>query len=215
MSLPVDRAWAVVVAGGSGSRFGGPKQFAALGGRPVVEWSLETARKICDGVVLVLPPGTPGEWGSVLVATGGATRSDSVRAGLDAVPDGVEVIVVHDAARPLAREELWKAVVEAVEAGADGAIPACAVTDTIKKKTPDGMLVTLERSELVAVQTPQAFRAEAIKRALAGGGQATDDAALVEAAGGQVVLVDGDPRNIKVTTPTDLLVAEALIKELP
>lgn len=204
-----------MVAGGTGSRFGGPKQFAALAGRPLVEWSLETARKSCDGVVLVLPPGTPGEWGSALVVTGGATRSDSVRAGLGAVPDGVEVIVVHDAARPLAGEMLWKAVVEAVEAGADGAIPACPVTDTIKKRTSDGELVTLERSELVAVQTPQAFRAEAIKRAHAGGGQATDDAALVEAAGGRVLLVDGDPGNIKVTTPTDLVVAEALIKERP
>jgi len=202
-----------VVAGGSGSRFGGPKQFAALAGRPLVEWSLETARKLCDGVVLVLPPGTPGEWGSAVVVSGGETRSDSVRAGLDAVPDGVEVIVVHDAARPLAGEALWEAVVAAVEAGADGAVPACAVTDTIKRKTVEGALVTLERSELVAVQTPQAFRAEAIKRAHAGGGQATDDAALVEAADGQVVLVEGDPRNIKVTTPTDLLVAEALIKE--
>ena len=202
-----------MVAGGSGSRFGGPKQFAALAGRPLVEWSLETARKLCDGVVLVLPPGTPGEWGSAVVVSGGETRSDSVRAGLDAVPDGVEVIVVHDAARPLAGEALWEAVVAAVEAGADGAVPACAVTDTIKRKTVEGALVTLERSELVAVQTPQAFRAEAIKRAHAGGGQATDDAALVEAAGGLVVLVDGDPRNIKVTTPTDLLVAEALIKE--
>lgn len=205
----------MVVAGGTGSRFGGPKQFAALAGRPLVEWSLETARKFCDGVVLVLPPGTPGEWGSTLVVTGGATRSDSVRAGLDAVPDGVEMIVIHDAARPLAAEALWKAVLEAVEAGADGAIPACPVTDTIKKKTSDGVLVTLERSELVAVQTPQAFRAEAIKQAHAGGGQATDDAALVEAAGGRVVLVDGDPHNIKVTTPTDLLVAEALIEERP
>ena len=202
-----------MVAGGSGSRFGGPKQFAALAGRPLVEWSLETARKLCEGVVLVLPPGTPGEWGSAVVVSGGETRSDSVRAGLDAVPDGVEVIVVHDAARPLAGEALWEAVVAAVEAGADGAVPACAVTDTIKRKTVEGALVTLERSELVAVQTPQAFRAEAIKQAHAGGGQATDDAALVEAAGGQVVLVDGDPRNIKVTTPTDLLLAEALIKE--
>ncbi|HET7522552.1 MAG TPA: 2-C-methyl-D-erythritol 4-phosphate cytidylyltransferase [Acidimicrobiales bacterium] len=213
MSLPVDRAWAVVVAGGSGSRFGGPKQFAALAGRPLVEWSLETARKFCDGVVLVLPPGTPGEWGSALVVTGGETRSDSVRAGLAAVPDGVDMIVVHDAARPLAGEALWQAVLEAVEAGADGAIPACPVTDTIKKRTSDGVLVTLERSELVAVQTPQAFRAGAIKQAHAGGGHATDDAALVEAAGGRVVLVEGDPRNIKVTTTTDLLVAEALIKE--
>ena len=204
-----------MVAGGTGSRFGGPKQFAALGGRPLVEWSLEAARKLCDGVVLVLPPGTPGEWGAALVVTGGPTRSDSVRAGLDAVPDGVDVIVVHDAARPLARQELWKAVIAEVQSGADGAIPGCGVTDTVKKKTAEGALVTLERSELFAVQTPQAFRAEALKQAHATGAHATDDAALVEAAGGQVVLVEGDPRNIKVTTPTDLLVAEALLKDGP
>ena len=213
MPLPVDGVWAVVVAGGSGTRFGGPKQFASLSGRPLLDWSLGTARKVCSGVVLVLPPGTPGGWEADRVVTGGATRSESVRRGLAAVPDGVEVVVVHDAARPLAREELWKAVVAAVEAGADGAIPACAVTDTIKKKTPEGGVITLDRSELVAVQTPQAFRAQAIKDAHAGGADATDDAALIEAAGGRVVIVEGDHRNIKVTTPTDLVVAQALMED--
>lgn len=205
----------MVVAGGSGTRFGGPKQFASLAGRPLLEWSLATARNVCTGVVLVLPPGTPGGWEADRIVTGGATRSESVRSGLAVVPDGVEVIVVHDAARPLASEELWKAVVAAVEAGADGAIPACAVTDTIKKKTPEGGVITLNRSELVAVQTPQAFRAQALKEAHRSEADSTDDAALIEAAGGTVVLVDGDHRNIKVTTPTDLLVAQALMEDQP
>lgn len=205
--------WAVVVAGGAGTRFGGPKQFATLAGRPLVEWSLERARENCAGVVLVLPEGTPGDWGVDTVVAGGATRSESVRAGLAAVPDVADVIVVHDAARPLAGEALWKAVIDAVDRGADGAIPACPVTDTIKKKTPEGAVVTVDRSDLFAVQTPQAFRADALKEAHAGGADATDDAALVEAAGGRVVLVDGDPHNIKVTASADLLVAEALIKE--
>lgn len=205
--------WAVVVAGGAGTRFGGPKQFATLAGRPLVEWSLEKARENCAGVVLVLPEGTPGDWGVDTVVAGGATRSESVRAGLAAVPDVADVIVVHDAARPLAGEALWKAVIDAVDRGADGAIPACPVTDTIKKKTPEGAVVTVDRSDLFAVQTPQAFRADALKEAHAGGADATDDAALVEAAGGRVVLVDGDPHNIKVTASADLLVAEALIKE--
>lgn len=205
--------WAVVVAGGTGSRFGGPKQFAALAGRPLVEWSLDAARGSCSGIVLVLPPGTPGDWDADRLVTGGATRSASVRAGLDAVPDTVDVIVVHDAARPLAGAALWKAVVTAVVDGAEGAIPACAVTDTIKKKTADGALVTLDRSELFAVQTPQAFRAGVLKEAHASEEDATDDAALVEAAGGAVVLVEGDPHNIKITTTTDLLVAETLVKE--
>ena len=212
MPLPVDAAWAVVVAGGTGTRFGGPKQFATLAGRPLLEWSLETARKVCDGVVLVLPKGTPGKWDADRVVVGGATRSESVRAGLDAVPDGVEVIVVHDAARPLAGEALWKAVIDAVVGGADGAVPVCPVTDTIKEKTGDGAVVTLDRSRLVAVQTPQAFRAVALKDAHAGGDVATDDSALIEAAGGRIALVDGDPRNLKVTSPTDLLVAEALLR---
>jgi len=211
--VPVDGVWAVVVAGGTGSRFGGPKQFATLAGRPLVEWSLDTARKLCEGVVLVLPGGTPGEWDADRVVSGGLTRSASVRAGLAAVPDGADVIVVHDAARPLAGEALWKAVIDAVEEGADGAIPACPLTDTIKRKTPQGVVVTLDRSELFAVQTPQAFRAQALKEAHAGGDDATDDAALVEAAGGRVALIDGERHNIKVTTPTDLLVAEALSKE--
>lgn len=205
--------WAVIVAGGTGARFGGPKQFATLAGRPLIDWSLDTARNHCAGVVLVLPRGTPGDWDADRVVTGGPTRSASVRSGLSAVPDGVDVIVVHDAARPLAGAGLWKAVIDAVEAGADGAIPACPVTDTIKKKTEQGAVVTVDRTELFAVQTPQAFRAQALKEAHAGGADATDDAALVESAGGRVVLVDGDPHNIKVTTPTDLLVAEALIKE--
>lgn len=205
--------WAVVVAGGAGTRFGGPKQFATLAGRPLVEWSLERARENCAGVVLVLPEGTPGDWGVDTVVAGGATRSESVRAGLAAVPDVADVIVVHDAARPLAGAALWKAVIDAVDNGADGAIPACPVTDTIKKKTPEGAVVTVDRSDLFAVQTPQAFRADALKEAHAGGADATDDAALVEAAGGRVVLVDGDPHNIKVTASADLLVAEALIKE--
>ena len=203
----------MVVAGGTGTRFGGPKQFAILAGRPLVEWSLDIARELCAGVVLVLPAGTPGDWKADRVVSGGLSRSASVRAGLAAVPDTADVIVVHDAARPLAGAGLWKAVIEAVDQGADGAIPACAVTDTIKRKTTGGAVVTLDRSELFAVQTPQAFRGRALKEAHAGGGDATDDAALVEAAGGLVIFVDGDPHNIKVTTPTDLFVAEALIKE--
>jgi len=204
-------AWAIVVAGGTGSRFGAPKQFADLGGRPLVVWSLETARQACDGVVLVVPAGSPSNsWAADRVVAGGATRSASVRAGLAAVPDDADIIAVHDAARPLARAGLWAAVLGAVEAGADGAIPASPVVDTVKEVGPDGHLVTLDRSRLVAVQTPQAFRAELLRRAHRAGSDATDDAALVEAAGGRVVLVEGPPDNIKVTSPSDLILAAAL-----
>jgi 2-C-methyl-D-erythritol 4-phosphate cytidylyltransferase len=204
-------AWAIVVAGGTGSRFGAPKQFADLGGRPLVAWSLETARHACDGVVLVVPPDSPSNpWAAERVVPGGATRSASVRAGLAAVPDDADIIAVHDAARPLARLALWTAVLGAVKAGADGAIPASAVVDTVKEVGPDGHLVTLDRSRLVAVQTPQAFRAELLRRAHRAGSDATDDAALVEAAGGRVMLVEGPPDNLKVTSPSDLILAAAL-----
>lgn len=208
-------AWAVVVAGGSGSRFGGPKQFAELAGRSLIERSLEAAREACAGVVLVVPGERLAEpdpgWKADALVAGGRTRSESVRAGLAAVPGTAGVIAVHDAARPLARPELWRAVIDAVVGGADAAIPAAPVTDTVKEVGSDGHLVTLDRSRLVAVQTPQAFRAEILKLVHADGGEATDDAALVEAAGGRVQLVAGPRDNIKITCPEDLLVATALL----
>ncbi|MGH9056711.1 MAG: 2-C-methyl-D-erythritol 4-phosphate cytidylyltransferase [Acidimicrobiales bacterium] len=207
----VVEAWAVVVAGGTGTRFGSPKQFADLGGRPLVAWCLEAAREVCDGVVLVVPAGGGREdWDADAVVAGGPSRSESVRCGLAAVPPTVEIVVVHDAARPLARPELWRAVIEVVAGGADAAVPAVPLTDTVKEVRLDGHLVTLDRTRLVAVQTPQAFCARALRTAHEGGGQATDDAALIEALGGRVVLVEGVAGNIKVTSPSDLIVAEAL-----
>ena len=155
------------------------------------------------------PPGgaSPGARPQIIVTAGGATRSESVRAGIAATPGDAAVIVVHDAARPLATGALFAAVAAAVAAGADGAVPAVAVTDTIRH-TDDG---PLDRSRLRAVQTPQAFRADALRHAHAAGGEATDDATLVESAGGSVHLVTGDPDNLKITTPGDLEVAEALL----
>ncbi|MHB8662611.1 MAG: IspD/TarI family cytidylyltransferase [Acidimicrobiales bacterium] len=193
------RVWAIVVAAGSGSRFGGSKQDALLGDKPVVAWSVEAARAACDGVVLVVPAGASGG------VEGGATRSESVRRGLAAVPDDVEVIVVHDAVRPLAGPALFAAAIDAVRAGADAAVCAVPVTDTIR-----GLHGAIERDGLVAVQTPQAFRASALRAAHAAGDSATDDATLVERAGGVVVTVPGDPRNIKITHAHDLAVAAAL-----
>jgi len=205
--------WAVVVAAGSGQRFGGPKQFTPLRGRPLVQWSVEAARAVADGVVLVLPPDRAGapDFGADVVVPGGDSRTASVRAGLDAVPPSAEVVVVHDGARPLASVELFRAVVAAVRAGADAAVPALAMGDTLKRVESDTVLATVERDGLVAVQTPQAFRAEVLRRAHAGGAEATDDAALVEALGATVRIVPGDPRNLKVTTTADLAVAEALV----
>jgi 2-C-methyl-D-erythritol 4-phosphate cytidylyltransferase len=208
--------WAVLVAGGSGVRFGGPKQFAVLGGTRVVDRALAVARAACDGVVLVLndPDSWDGDRPEGVVA-GGATRAESVRAGLAAVPADADVVVVHDAARPLATVVLYAAVVAAVRAGADGAIPGVEVTDTLKRVDgtcePSVVVGTVDRAGLVAVQTPQAFRAEVLRAAHASGGDATDDAALVETHGGKVVIVSGDPRNLKLTGPRDLVVATALL----
>jgi 2-C-methyl-D-erythritol 4-phosphate cytidylyltransferase len=209
--------WAIVVAGGSGSRFGDtvPKQFLELAGLRVIDWALAAAGAACDGVVAVLPATHLDAALTVGVTTvaGGDSRSASVRAGLAAVPDAAAVIVVHDAARPLADTALFARVVAAVRAGADGAVPGVPVPDTIKRVDPSGERVveTLDRAALRAIQTPQAFAATALRAAHAGGGDATDDAALVEAAGGRVVVVDGDPGNLKVTGPDDLVRAEAVL----
>jgi 2-C-methyl-D-erythritol 4-phosphate cytidylyltransferase len=205
----VGSVWAIVVAGGGGLRFGGPKQFEDLLGRRVLDWSVAAARDACDGVVVVVPADRVTD-GTV---AGGPTRSASVRAGLAAVPADAEIVVVHDAARPLAGADLFERTVAAVRGGADAAIPGVPVTDTVKQVEDGRVVATVDRSRLVAVQTPQAFRAAVLRRAHAGDPDATDDASLVEALGGRVVVVDGDPRNLKLTSPDDLLVARALLAE--
>jgi 2-C-methyl-D-erythritol 4-phosphate cytidylyltransferase / 2-C-methyl-D-erythritol 2,4-cyclodiphosphate synthase len=213
----------VVVAAGSGQRFGGRKQFETVAGRPIVAWSVDAARSVCDGVVLVVPadvasalagPAAPAHdaHGADAVVAGGATRAASVRAGLAAVPLDADVIVVHDGARPLASPALFRAVVGAVAGGAEGAVPALAVADTVKKVDGTAVVETLARAGLMAVQTPQAFRAATLRRAHADAPDGTDDASVVEAAGATVRVVPGDPRNIKVTTPDDLVVADALAR---
>jgi 2-C-methyl-D-erythritol 4-phosphate cytidylyltransferase len=197
-----DVAWTVVVGGGGGSRFGALKQYEALGGARVIDLAVAAARRASDGVVVVVPPADAGREGAV---AGGATRSESVRRGLAAVPPEVTIVCVHDAVRPLATPELFTAVIDAVRAGADAAVPAVPVTDTIKVVGAGGEVAsTPDRSTLVAVQTPQAFRAAVLRRAHAGGDESTDDAALVERLGGRVVTVPGEPWNRKITEPDDL-----------
>jgi 2-C-methyl-D-erythritol 4-phosphate cytidylyltransferase len=194
--------WTIVVAAGTGTRFGGAKQFADLGGRRVVDWSMDLASAISAGVVLVVPADLPVPAGAVV---GGATRAASVRRGLAAVPAAAEIVVVHDAARPFAPRSLFDAVVDAVRHGADGAVPGLPVSDTIKQVDDAGVVVaTPARSSLVAVQTPQAFRAAMLRQAHVGEPEGTDDASLVEAIGGRVVIVAGDPANRKLTVPDDL-----------
>jgi len=204
--------WAIVVAAGEGRRFGQPKQFAVLGGRPVIEWSLEASRSVARGVVAVVPASFVGTRAigktADRVMAGGPTRAASVRRGLAAVPENAEIVVVQDAARPLASPELYRAVVDAIVAGADGAVPAVAVADTIKRVRNGHVVETLDRSELVAVQTPQAFRAAALRRAHEDEPEATDDAGLLEALGLSVTVVPGEYHNLKLTSPDDLAIAE-------
>jgi 2-C-methyl-D-erythritol 4-phosphate cytidylyltransferase len=205
--------WAIVVAAGGGSRFGAAKQFIRLGGASVVDRAVGVARESCEGVIVVLPVDADWEAPSgVRTTTGGATRSDSVRAGLALVPDDAAIIVVHDAARPLASRRLFANVIAAVVAGADAAVPGIPIADTVKRVDARGVVETVPREGLIAVQTPQAFRAEALRRAHAGDGVDTDDAALVEAAGGTVVVVAGERRNLKLTLVDDLELAQALIE---
>lgn len=215
------KVWSIVVAGGSGQRFGQPKQFSLLGGRPVLQWAVEACRPSSDGVVLVVPEEPGGQTrrashGADTVVTGGPTRADSVRRGLDAVPVDADVVVVHDAARPLASPALFETVIDAVRGGADGAVPGLAPSDTIKEvDTAGNVTATLERAALVAVQTPQAFRATVLRRAHAEAEReapaATDDAMLVEALGARVRVVPGEADNLKITAPEDLKTAERLL----
>lgn len=202
--------WTIVVAGGRGTRFGRAKQYEPLGDARVLDHSLAAARTVSAGVVLVVPREnlTPAEVAADATVAGGVTRADSVRAGLAAVPDDAAVILVHDAARPLASPALFRAVVEAVRAGAEAVVPGVAVADTLRNR--DGGVV--DRDRLVAAQTPQGFRADVLRAAHSQGGDATDDAGLAERHGATVVLVPGEHANRKITDPDDLAVAAALLE---
>ena len=201
--------WTVIVAAGSGTRFGGAKQYLELAGLRVVDRSVAVATQVSDGVVVVVPTSDVSAESTLLAATavvaGGSSRAASVRNGLAAVPDDAAIICVHDAARPLAGPDIYERVIGEVSSGAAGAVPVVPMTDTIRRV--DGGVV--DRSTLQAVQTPQAFQGELLRAAHAGADDATDDAGLVEAAGYRVVAVEGHPRNIKITHPDDLAAAEA------
>ncbi len=201
--------WVIVVAAGSGQRFGGPKQYAPLAGRRVLDWSIDAARSVADGVVLVVPAEAAAEPEPAVdaVVVGGVTRSDSVRAGLAALPDDARVVLVHDGARPLATHALFRSVADAVLAGTDAAVPVVPVVDTVC----DAHGGPVDRDDLRAVQTPQGFEARALRRVHAARPDSTDDASLVVAGGGRLRLVAGERWNLKITEPSDLVVAEAIL----
>ncbi|MDX6482176.1 MAG: 2-C-methyl-D-erythritol 4-phosphate cytidylyltransferase [Gaiellaceae bacterium] len=212
--------WAILVAAGRGERLGldRPKAFANLGDEPLLAESLRRldACAWVDAIVVVAPPGW--EEPAILLAEeegcgkvracvpGGEERSDSVRAGLGEVPEDAVVVLVHDAARPLLTDDVVERVIAPLSEGWDGAVPGLPVGDTLKRVGSDGGVEeTVSRDGLWAVQTPQAFAADSIRRALGDAlSQATDCAGHVEAAGGRVKVVEGDPRLLKVTTAADL-----------
>jgi 2-C-methyl-D-erythritol 4-phosphate cytidylyltransferase len=216
---------AVIAAAGSGERLGagGPKAFVPLGGRPMIAWSLD-ACLACGSVatvVVAVPAGHAHGLQDVLTVEGGATRAESVANALAAVD--TEYVAIHDAARPLLTPKLLDDLVAKLVANpdADGIIAAAPVTDTIKKvdgtfRVSDDrnirqIIQTVDRGELWAAQTPQVFRTEALRRALKSADAVTDEAMLIEAAGGKVLIHDPGVPNIKVTTPIDLSVAELLL----
>ena len=216
--------WAVLAAAGRGERLGSdrPKAFARLGVRPLLAESLERLEESgwIDAIVIAAPP----DWEepSILVAeeiaatkvssavTGGASRSESVRLALEEVPAEAAVVLVHDAARPLLPEEVIERVLAPLSEGWDGVVPAVPLADTVKRVEGDRVVETLSREDLVAVQTPQAFLADTLRRAVSGDvSSATDCASLVESQGGRIKVVEGDPRLLKVTDAADLALVES------
>lgn len=213
---------AVVPAAGSGQRLaaGAPKAFVNLAGRPMLERAIAGLRNsgVVDSIVVAVPPSRTDEaklvfGGEALIVAGGADRTESVRAALAAVGDA-DYVLVHDAARALTPPSLVARVVRALEAGHSAVVPGLPVADTIKAVDANGaVLGTPERAGLRAIQTPQGFHIDVLRRAYAraGDGGFTDDASMVEQAGGQVQVVDGDPLAFKITTPLDLVLAEAIL----
>jgi 2-C-methyl-D-erythritol 4-phosphate cytidylyltransferase len=210
--------WAVLAAAGSGERLGGdqPKAFVRLGELPLLAESLSRLDQSdwVDQIVVAAPPGWEepaillteeiGCSKCVACVTGGATRAESVRLALGEVPEEATVVLVHDAARPLVSEYVIERVLTALGEGWDGVVPALPVPDTVKRVERERVVETLERAELVTVQTPQAFAADVLRRAVEAGGDGPDCASLVERAGGRIRWVQGDRRLLKVTTPADL-----------
>jgi 2-C-methyl-D-erythritol 4-phosphate cytidylyltransferase len=218
--------WAALVAAGAGERLGldRPKAFAYLAGRPLLAESIDRLDRCpwVDAIVIAAPPGW--EEPAILLSEelaaskvvscvpGGATRAESVRNALAELDESALVVLVHDAARPLVSDEIVERVLGPLAEGYEGVVPALPVPDTLKRVEGARIVETVSRDGLVGAQTPQAFLAPALRRAFEGDlVGATDCASLVERAGGQVSVVEGDPRLLKVTTAADLALVEALL----
>lgn len=226
ISDAVGNVWALIAAAGTGERLGidRPKAFAVLGGRPLLAESIDRLDRceLVDAIVVAAPAGW--EEPAILLAeelaasklvacvTGGASRAESVAVALEEVPEEALVVLVHDAARPLVGDDVLERLLGPLAEGFDGAVPQLPVADTLKRVRDREVVETVDREGLVAAQTPQAFLAPTLRRAFGGDlGAVTDCASLVERVGGRVAVVDGDPRLLKVTTPDDLALVEALL----
>ena len=217
--------WALIVAAGRGERLrlDRPKAFANLRDRPLLAESLERFEESDWIDSIVVAAAADWEEPTILLAeelgcgkiveavTGGETRAASVRAGLAKVPEDATVILVHDAARPVVPEDVIERVITALNEGYDGAVPVLPLPDTVKRLEGDQVVETVDRAGLATAQTPQAFVATALRAAVESDEDATDCSALVEARGGRVKAVPGDPRLLKVTEPADLEAVERLL----
>jgi 2-C-methyl-D-erythritol 4-phosphate cytidylyltransferase len=210
----VTRVAAIITAAGSGTRMGTRKQFLELApGERILDRVVTTCRAVASWVAIVVPPGSGWDGQPVdAVVAGGASRLESVSAGVAAVPDDIDVVVVHSASHPFASVDLVRRLIAAIEAGADGAVPFLAAVDVIKRRDGDGTLTTVGRQGLGSAQAPMAYARPSLDRALAAvsGAAVVEESAAVEGIGGKVVAVAGESTNLHVTDPTSLAVVRAL-----
>lgn len=208
----VGAVWAVVLAGGVARRFGDrPKQFERVGGVRMVDRTVASARRTCDGVVLVLPAGHDWDGAPVdALAVGGDHQSESLRAGVERVPVGAGIIVVCDPAHPLSSDALFAAVIDAVRDGADGAVPTVPILDVIQRVRGGRVVGTVPKHDLVITQAPQAFRAAALRAAHADRPRPVENSGLLVEHGHRVVTVPGEVTNLHVTTPDELALLDRI-----
>ncbi len=213
----IPNVWTVIVAAGGSSRFGSDKQKVTIGHKTVLECAVSTAETVGSVVVVgkaefieEIEKMFSSNQSVEAVVAGGSTRTASVSAGLLAVPNTAEIILIHDGARPLASQVLFNRVIDAVNGGVDAVVPGIEIRDSLRSVRGH----EVNRSEVVAVQTPQGFKASILRTAYLNQDEFTDDASKVEAMGVKVEIIEGESNNLKITHPVDLLVARQIHKEV-